>query len=95
MSNRKFYYENVKRLGNAAVSRHALARMDADGIPQELFEKVLLNPTKPDIPDGAEILWRERDGLRIVILLYPVPNSGAKLVKTVYRIKGQATAKAR
>jgi hypothetical protein len=52
-----------------------------------------LQPVKPDIPDGADILWRERDGLRIVILTNPTPNVGAKLVKTVYRVQVQAKAR--
>jgi hypothetical protein len=52
----------------------------------------LLNPVRPDIPDGIDVLWRERDGLRIVILTNPTPNVGAKLVKTVFRIEKQARA---
>jgi hypothetical protein len=55
----------------------------------------MLHPSKPDIPDGADVLWRERDGLRIVILTNPTPNTGAKLVKTVYRIERQARAHVR
>ena len=67
--------------------------MAREGIPPEAFERALLQPVKPDIPDGADILWRERDGLRIVILTNPTPNVGAKLVKTVYRIQVQARAR--
>jgi len=89
---RTHFYRDVPRLGNVAVSRHAQANMINDGITQEAFDKVLLQPTKPDIPDGADILWRERDGLRIVILTNPTPNTGAKLVKTVYRVEKQARA---
>ena len=62
------------------------------GISQEAFDRVLLEPTRPDIPDGADILWRERDGLRLVILANPTPNRGAKLIKTVYRVQAQARA---
>jgi hypothetical protein len=40
-----------------------------------------------------EVLWREREGLRIVILTNPTPNIGAKLVKTVYRVQSQAKAR--
>jgi hypothetical protein len=43
--------------------------------------------------DGADILWRERDGIRIVIFENPTPPSGAKLVKTVYRVEAQAKAR--
>ena len=63
----KHFYENVPRLGNVAVSRHAQAQMIEAGISQEAFDRVLLEPPRPDIPDGADILWRERDGLRLVI----------------------------
>src|SRR4051812_36324215 len=78
----KHFYENVPRLGNVAVSRHAQAQMIEAGISQEAFDRVLLEPTRPDIPDGADILWRERDGLRLVILINPTPNRGAKLIST-------------
>jgi hypothetical protein len=88
----KHFYRNVTRLGNVAVSRHAQARMEADGISQWAFDKALLEPTSPDVPDGIDILWRERDGLRIVIVTNPTPNTGAKLVKTVYRVQRQASA---
>jgi hypothetical protein len=67
--------------------------MDADGISQEAFEKALLSPIRPDVPDGQDVLWRERDGVRLVILTNPTPNTGAKLVKTVYRVEPQAVAK--
>ena len=82
------FYRNVPKLGNVAVSRHAQKRMEEDQISHEAFERVLLTPIKPDIRDGEDILWRERDGIRIVILA-----SGAKLVKTVYRIEEQAKAR--
>jgi hypothetical protein len=67
--------------------------MEEDKISQEAFERVLLAPVKPDVREGTEILWRERDGIRIVILENPTPPSGAKLVKTVYRIGAQAKAR--
>ncbi len=88
----KHYYENVPRLGNVAVSRHAQSQMQNAGISQEAFDRALLDPTQPDAPDGQDILWRERDGLRLVILTNPTPNRGAKLVKTVYRVQAQASA---
>jgi hypothetical protein len=88
----KHFYRDVKGLGNVAVSRHAQARMEADGISQEAFDRTLLDPTRPDVRDGAEVVWRERDGLRLVILTNPTPNVGAVLVKTVYRVQRQASA---
>ena len=87
------FYLGVPKLGNVAVSRHAQARAEEDGISQEAFDRVLLEPIQPDIPDGTDILWRERDGIRLVILTNPTPNTGAKLVKTVYRVEAQAQGK--
>jgi hypothetical protein len=87
------FYRNVPKLGNVAVSRHAQARMEEDKISQEAFERVLLTPVEPDLREGTDILWRERDGIRIVILENPTPASGAKLVKTVYRVEAQARAR--
>jgi hypothetical protein len=87
------FYRNVPKLGHVAVSRHAQRRMEEDNISQESFERVLLTPVKPDLKDGADILWRERDGIRIVILENPTPPTGAKLVKTVYRVEAQAKAR--
>jgi len=88
----KHFYRDVPGLGNVAVSRHAQARLDIEGISQELFDKVLLHPTKPDISEGPDIVWRERDGVRLVILTKPVPNRGAVLIKTAFRIEQQASA---
>jgi hypothetical protein len=87
------FYRNVPKLGHVAVSRHAQKRMEEDNISPEAFERVLLSPVKPDVREGADIVWRERDGIRIVILENPTPPSGAKLVKTVYRIEAQAKAR--
>jgi hypothetical protein len=87
------FYRNVVKLGHVAVSRHAQKRMEEDSISPEAFERALLTPVKPDVREGADILWRERDGIRIVILENPTPPSGAKLVKTVYRIEAQAQAR--
>jgi hypothetical protein len=59
------FYRNVPKLGHVAVSRHAQKRMAEDNIHPEMFERVLLTPVKPDVREGADILWRERDGIRI------------------------------
>ena len=67
--------------------------MEEDKVSQEAFERVLLTPVRPDVREGTEILWRERDGIRIVILENPTPPTGAKLVKTVYRVEAQAKAR--
>jgi hypothetical protein len=92
---RSHFYKDVPKLGNVAVSRHAQHQMIVDGITQESFDKTLLMPVRPDIPDGLDIVWREREGLRIVILTNPTPNFGAKLVKTVYRVEAQARSHAK
>ena len=89
----KHFYRDVPGLGNVAVSRHAQSRAEEDGISQEAFERVLLTPLHTDTPDGPDILWRERDGIRLVILTNPTPNTGAKLIKTMYRIEAQAKAR--
>jgi len=83
------FYRDVPGLGNVAVSRHAQARAEEEGISQEAFDRVL-SPLMADVPDSADIVWRQRDGIRLVILTNPTPNIGAKLVKTVYRIEAQA-----
>jgi hypothetical protein len=44
------------------------------------------------IPDGHDVVRREKDGIRVVILRRPEPFMGAMLAKTVYRIEGQAQA---
>lgn len=84
------FYRDVPGLGHVAVSRHAQSRIAQERITPEEFERVLLSPIRPDVPDGQEIIWRERDGIRIVIILYPTPMTGARLVKTVYRVQPQA-----
>jgi hypothetical protein len=84
----KHFYRDVPRLGNVVVSRHAQERMMDTGIPEPMFERVLLSGL--DTPIGANVVWREKDGLRIVVLTNPTPNVGAKLVKTVYRVNGPA-----
>ena len=79
---------------DVAVSRHAQAQTIEAGISQEAFDRVLLEPTRPDIPDGADILWRERDGLRLVILINPTPIEEQSSLKrfTAYKYKhGQRT----
>jgi hypothetical protein len=58
------YYPNVPGLGNVAVSRHALARMEEWGVTQEQFTDVLHHPTKADVGEGPGIVWRERNGVR-------------------------------
>ena len=89
----EYFFRSVSGLGNVAVSRHAQARITADGIHPDAYTRALLEPTRPDVCEGADVLWRERDGLRIVVLTNPTANLGAVLVKTVYRVEKQASAR--
>ena len=87
----KHYYENVPGLGNVAISRHAQDRLREDGISEAEFEGALLRGDT--IPDGQDVVWRQREGVRIVILRRPEPFSGAMLAKTIYRVQSQAKAR--
>jgi hypothetical protein len=84
----KHFYRDVPGLGNVALSRHAQERMVDARISEPMFERVLLSGLDSTI--GSNVIWRQKDGLRIVILTNPTPNVGAKLVKTVYRVNAQA-----
>lgn len=80
------FYRDVPTLGHVAISRHAQARMEADGITDEMLRLALFEPTRIT-PDGLDIQLRERGDIRIVIQLYPTPNRGARLVTSVHRAK--------
>lgn len=90
-SERVHFYRQVPRLGNVAVSRHAQAGMDEDHISDATFKEVLWEGE--ETKDGQDIVYREGRGIRIVILMNPTPNVGARLVKTVFKIKPQAAVK--
>jgi hypothetical protein len=61
-----------------------------DGVSENEVKEALLRGTTK--PDGQEVVWREKDGVRVVILRKPTPFKGAMLATTIYRIR--ATAKA-
>ena len=84
------YFPNVPGLGNVALSRHAQERMVADGISEHELREALLRGTTT--PDGQEVVWREKDGVRVVIVRKPTPFKGAMLATTIYRVKSAATA---
>jgi hypothetical protein len=86
------FFQSVPKLGHVAVSRHAQARCEELGITEEQFCRALLEPAR-DVPDGQEVLWRERDNIRLVVQLFPTPNRGARLISTVYLIKPTARAR--
>ena len=56
----KHSHSDVPRMGNVAVSRHAQDRMKDIGIPERMFERVLLSGL--DTPIGTNVVWREKDG---------------------------------
>ena len=85
------YFADVPGLGNVAISHHAQERMARDGISEEDFKEALLRGTT--IPDGQDVVWREKDGVRIVILRRPTPFKGAMLATTIYRIRDAARAR--
>ena len=85
------YFPAVPGLGNVAVSRHAQDRMREDGIGEATFRDTLMDGET--IAEGHDVIWREKHGIRIVILRRPEPFAGAMLVKTVYRIEGAAQAR--
>lgn len=83
------YYEAVPGLGNVAVSRHAQDTVDKKMVSEQEFEDALLHPIREDIMEGFNVVWREKGGVRLIILKKPTPYKGACLVKTVFRIKEQ------
>jgi hypothetical protein len=86
----RHYVPDVPKLGNVAISRHAQAQAEVYQVSEDTFHDVLQHGT--DRPDGLEVIWREKAGVRLVILRRPQPFQGAMLVKTVYRVKRQETA---
>jgi hypothetical protein len=85
------YFPDVPGLGNVALSRHAQERLVSDGISEEDVRDALFNGKTT--PDGQDVVWREKDGVRVVILRQPTPFKGAMLAKTVYRVQAQAVAR--
>lgn len=87
MAFKTYYYQNVPGIGNVAVSRHAQDRAQEDGIPEAAFATALLKGVT--VPDGQAVVWRELNGVRIVIVLRPEPFRGAALATTVFRVERQ------
>ena len=78
-------------LGHVAISRHALAKAESLGITQAVLESTLREGS--DTPDGFDIVLRELNNIRLVVLLKPEPFKGARLVKTLYNVRPQGKAK--
>jgi len=62
-------------LGHVAISRHALAKAESLGITQAVLESTLREGS--DTPDGFDIVLRELNNIRLVVLLKPEPFKGA------------------
>ena len=90
-TNMQFKYVSVPGLGTVILSRHALAQASDLHITEVEIRRTLFHGQ--DRPDGQEIIWRENGNVRLVILLSPSPDRGAKLVKTLYRIREQEKGK--
>jgi hypothetical protein len=87
------FYRDVPGLGHVAVSRHAQDNCVTHSISEEDFEKTLLTPLQPDVSEANGVLWREREGVRLIIIEKPTPFRGAKLVASVFRVQQQSRAK--
>jgi transcriptional/translational regulatory protein YebC/TACO1 len=85
------FFDDVPGLGNVVLTRHAQDKARQEGISTEEIERALVHGH--DTPDGMDITWREYKGLRLVVLLNPTPNRGAKVVKTLFRVKPSYTAR--
>jgi len=90
VNNNPFYFPNVDRLGNVAVTRHAQDKLKTDNISVSVFKNVLFTGNVLD--EGFDVKWIEGKGIRIVVIK-PTPFAGALLVKTVYKIKPQENSK--
>lgn len=77
------YFHDVPGLGAVAVSRHAQARALENGIQEAAFVDALYYGQT--VPEPGNIVWRRKDGIRVVIQERPTPWRGAKLVVTVMR----------
>ena len=80
-----YFYDDIPRLGNVVLTRHAQDKAHQEGITEEEIERALVNGQ--DTPDGMNIIWRQFRNLRLVIILKPTPDLGSKVVKTLYRVK--------
>jgi len=47
------------------------------------------------VPDGIGTVWREANGVRLVIVLKPQPFKGAALVTTAFRVTQDARMRRR
>ena len=81
------YMEEVPGVGDIEISRHAQDRIGPGPgqIPESVFWQVLTRGE--EIREGADIVWKTGKGIRIVILLRPIPYRGRALVNTAFKLK--------
>ena len=87
------HYRDVPRLGNVAVSRHAIEQAESLGVGDAVLEDVLF--TGADTPDGMQVVWRQKFHIRMVVILRPEPFTGSRLVVTIYRVDPNAQGQRR
>jgi len=79
------FAEEIPGVGDVELSRHAVNRVTADKIPENVFWEVLMRGEV--IHEGPDIVWKTGKGIRIVILMRPSPYRGRALVKTAFKLK--------
>jgi hypothetical protein len=79
------FYRDVPGLGNVAVSRHAQERLEQAGVTPQIADDVMM--TGDTIPDGHDTIFRQKHGVRFVIIKRPTPFRGAALATTAFRIE--------
>ena len=85
------FFDDVPGMGNVVLTRHAQDKARQEGISEEEVERALVRGQ--DTPDGMDIVFREYKGLRLVVVVNPTPNRGAKVVKTLYRVQPSYTVR--
>ena len=81
----KHKYFDVPKMGTVELSIHAQKRATSSGITELQIKNLLYGGE--DTPDGIDITFRDYNGIRAVILLYPKPDKKRKLVKTIFKIE--------
>lgn len=85
------YFTSVPRLGNVALSRHAISRAKEFGLTDGKVHEILFKGE--DTPDGLSTVLRDYQGYRLVVLMRPEPFRGSRLVKTIIKVQEQARAR--
>lgn len=78
------YYSGVPGLGNVAVTHHARSRAEALKVDEAAFLAALGGR---ETPDAGHVVWREANGVRVIVNRRPEPFSGAAVAITVMRVR--------